>query len=78
MRYKRVITEMTGITTCLYIDGNDPVEMENLKVQEKGGVNCQSKCFGVRARGGIAPRRKHWSWPGARPGHHSNRREGRD
>lgn len=38
MRYKRVITEMTGITACLYIDGNDPVEMENLKVQEKGGA----------------------------------------
>lgn len=77
MGSERVISKMTGITACLYIDGNDPVERKNLKVQDRGD-NCWSKCFGVGLRDGIVPRGRHCSQAGARPGHHNDSREDRD
>lgn len=46
MGYKRVITKMTEITACLCIDGNDPVEIENLKGQERGGEIARANVLG--------------------------------
>lgn len=77
MGSERVISKMTVIAACLYIDGDDPIEKKNLKVQERGD-NSWSKCFGVGLWDGIVSRGRHWSQAGARPDHHNDRRKDRD